>query len=155
LVSVYGVYVFRFGPSEYFKIFSKSVAQQAGVVYCFGFRLSNAFLFGATEGTEHAEGSFQTLLRDRRQAGALGGDADALVSPQREDVLTGISTAGGTAGRHALLALSLVKVRFAGKESIKLDRGEEVKESIKLDRAEEGMMVLVCKEVADGIKYIL
>jgi hypothetical protein len=41
---------------------------------------------------------------------------------------------GGTAGWHALLALSLAKVRFVGKESIKLDK------------AEEGMVVAVWKE---------
>jgi hypothetical protein len=82
-------------------------------------------------GTEHAKGSFQKVLRARRHEGEFGGDAEALVSPQRE-ALTGFA-AGGAAGWHALLALSLAKVRFVGMESIKLDRAEAV------------MMFAVCK----------
>jgi hypothetical protein len=59
---------------------------------------------------------------------------EASVSPQREALAC--FTAGGAAGWHALLALSLTKARFVGKESIKLDRAEEV-------------MVAVCNEVVE------
>jgi hypothetical protein len=81
-------------------------------------------LRGALGGIEHAEDSFPKVLCARRHDGALGKDAEALVSPQRE-ALTGFA-AGGAAGWHALIALSLAKARFVGKESIKLDRAEEV-----------------------------
>jgi hypothetical protein len=73
LVAVYGVYVF-FGSDwagVFRKLFTKSVTQQAGVVYCIWFRLSKDFLLDTLEGTEQTEGSFQTLLRDRRQADAF------------------------------------------------------------------------------------
>jgi hypothetical protein len=79
------------------------------------------------------EGSFQKVLRARRHEGEFGGDAEALVSPQRE-ALTGFAAGGAAGSWHALLALSLAKVRFAGIESIKLDRAEAV------------MMFAVCKE---------
>jgi hypothetical protein len=103
-------------------------------------------------GTEHAKGSSQKVLRARRHEGAFGGDAElrarrhegafggdaeALVSPQRE-ALTDFA-AGGAASWHALLALSLAKVRFVDMESIKLDRAEEV------------MMFAVCKELVEDV----
>jgi hypothetical protein len=51
----------------------------------------------------------------------LGKDTDALVSFQREGLVV-----GGAAGWDALLALSLTKARFTGRDSMKLDREEEV-----------------------------
>jgi hypothetical protein len=60
----------------------------------------------------------------RWREGALGEDADALVSLQRLVALAGL-TVGGAASWDALLALSLTKVRFTGRDSIKLDREEE------------------------------
>jgi hypothetical protein len=115
---------------------TKPVTQQAGFVYCVGFRLGKDVLRRALRGTEHSEGSLQKALCSRRHEGALGGDAEVLASPQRE-ALTGF-TGVGAAGWHGLLALSPTKARFVGKECIKLDRAEEV-------------MVAGCKEVAEDI----
>jgi hypothetical protein len=53
--------------------------------------------------------------------GAFGKDTDALVSFQREGLVV-----GDAAGRAALLALSLTKTKFTGRDSMKFDREEEV-----------------------------
>jgi hypothetical protein len=50
----------------------------------------------------------------------LGEETGALFSLQREDFLTRLAAAGA-AGRELLLALSLTKARFEGKDSIKLE----------------------------------
>jgi hypothetical protein len=71
--------------------------------------------------------SFPAVLCARGREGALGEETDteASLSLQRE-ALAGLA-AGGAAGLEVLMALSLTKVRFAGKESIiKFDRAEEV-----------------------------
>jgi hypothetical protein len=49
----------------------------------------------------------------------LGEETEALLSLQRE-ALAGLAAAGA-AGRELLLALSLTKARFEGKDSIKLE----------------------------------
>jgi hypothetical protein len=59
-----------------------------------------------------------------RREGALGRDTEVLISLQRQPALTDLS-AGGAAGRDALLALSLTKARFAGRDSMKAAGGEE------------------------------
>jgi hypothetical protein len=69
----------------------------------------------------------------------LGEDADALVSLlQRQALLTGLST-GGAAAWDALLALSLTKARFTGRDSMKVAREEE------------DMVVVVDKTLLDSI----
>jgi hypothetical protein len=82
---------------------------------------------GALWGISHEDRSFPAVLCARGREGALGEETDteASLSLQRE-ALTGLA-AGGAAGLEVLMALSLTKVRFAGKESIiKFDRAEEV-----------------------------
>jgi hypothetical protein len=53
----------------------------------------------------------------------LSEETDALVSLQRL-AFAGLAT-GGAIGWHALLALSLTKARFTGRDSMKLDREED------------------------------
>jgi hypothetical protein len=74
--------------------------------------------------TEHAEGSSQIKVHDRRREGALGEHTGTLVSLQRQ-ALAGFLTVGGAAGWDALLALSLTNARFTGRDSMKLDREEQ------------------------------
>jgi hypothetical protein len=77
---------------------------------------------GVLGGIEHAQGSSKAKLyaRERDGAfGALGKDTDALVSVQREGLVV-----GGAAGWAVLLALSLTKARFTGRDSMKFDREE-------------------------------
>jgi hypothetical protein len=62
------------------------------------------------------------LVSLQRQ-GILGEDTDALVSFQRPALAR---LAGGAEGWDAILALSLIKARFTGRDSIKLDREEEL-----------------------------
>jgi hypothetical protein len=101
---------------------SNQQARTVGVGQC-AIRLSTDVLRGALGAVELAEGSSQTQLHARGREGALGEDADALVSLQRQ-ALTGLVT-GGAAGWDAVLALSLTKARFTGMDSMKLDREEE------------------------------
>jgi hypothetical protein len=71
--------------------------------------------------------TFQIGLRVRLrtlEAGALGADAEALPSDQR-DLLAGF-VAGATRMWQATLALSLTTTMLVGRESIKLERVEDV-----------------------------
>jgi hypothetical protein len=71
---------------------------------------------------EHAQGSSKTNVYARERDGALGAlgkDTDALVSVQRQGLAV-----GGAAGLAVLLALSLTKARFTGRDSMKFDREE-------------------------------
>jgi hypothetical protein len=88
-----------------------------------GTQLNSGVLRGAFGGVEHAAGSSQTKWHARGRVGALDEYTDALVSLQRQ-ALAGLP-AGGTAGWDALFALSLAKARFAGRDSMNLDRAEE------------------------------
>jgi hypothetical protein len=81
---------------------------------------TGAFRWGALGGISHEDRSFRTELSACRREGALGEETGALFSLQREDFLTRLAAAGA-AGRELLLALSLTKARFAGKDSIKLE----------------------------------
>jgi hypothetical protein len=74
---------------------------------------------GTLGGIAQEDRSSQTVLRARRREGALGEETEALLSLQRE-ALAGLAAAGA-AGRELLLALSLTKARFEGKDSIKLE----------------------------------
>jgi hypothetical protein len=65
-----------------------------------------------------------TKLHSREREGILGKDTDALVSLQRQALAR--LQAGNAGGWDAILALSLVKERFTGRDSIKLDREEEL-----------------------------
>jgi hypothetical protein len=117
VVAVYGVYVVGSDRTQHDRnrgMHRKNSAHQRG------WRLE------ALRGIELEDGSFQTVWGDRSLfEGALGGEeAEALVSPQRE-ALTGLAAAGA-AGWDALLALSVTKARFVGKDSIKLNKAEEV-----------------------------
>jgi hypothetical protein len=89
-------------------------------------------------GVEHDESSSQTKLHARGREGILlgawGKDTDALVSLQRQALASLL--AGGAAGWDALLALSLTKTRFAGRDSIKSDKKKDV-------------MIKVLKEVTE------
>jgi hypothetical protein len=85
-------------------------------------------------GVEHDVGSSQTKLHARGREGILAKDTDAFVSLQRQ-ALASLLT-GGAAGWDALLALSLTKTSFAGRDSIKSDRKEDD-------------MIKVLKEVAE------
>jgi hypothetical protein len=90
-----------------------------------GTRLNRDAVLVTLGGIEHAEGSSQTKLHARKgRVGAWGEDTDALVSLQRQ-ALAGLPVEGA-AGWDALFALSLTKARFAGRDSIKLDREQEV-----------------------------
>jgi hypothetical protein len=77
---------------------------------------------------EHTEGSSLTKLHSREREGILGKDTDALVSLQRQ-ALTRLQ-AGAAVGWDAILALSLIKERFTGRDSIKLDREEELMNAV-------------------------
>jgi hypothetical protein len=76
---------------------------------------------GALGGIEHAQGLSTTILYNRVRDGALGAFGED-VSIQREGLVV-----GGAADWAALpLALSLIKTKFTGRDSMKLDREEEV-----------------------------
>lgn len=87
-------------------------------MWCTGRWCNSDALRGALGAIEHAEGSSQTKLRDKGREGALGEDADALVSLQRQ-TLAGLPV-GGAAGWNTRLALSLTTTRFIGRDSMKL-----------------------------------
>jgi hypothetical protein len=105
MVSVYGVCLWCLSMVSVYGVYvDGSDRTQHTLVGDTGDTLRGAFLGGI----EHENGSF----------------AEALVSPQRE-ALAGLAVAGA-AGLDALLALSLTKARFVGRDSMKLDRAEEV-----------------------------
>jgi hypothetical protein len=83
-------------------------------------------LRGTSGAMEHAEseGSSQSILQARGREGNLGEDADALVSLQRQ-ALTGLTAGGVVVGWDVLLALSLTKERFTGRDIMKVDSEEE------------------------------
>jgi hypothetical protein len=86
-------------------------------------RLFSDVLRGALGGDEDTGGSSQIGLLARRGCeGALGKDADTLVSLQRQALSL---SAGGAEAWDALLALSLTKARFTGRDSMKVEREEE------------------------------
>jgi hypothetical protein len=78
----------------------------------------------ALGGIEQAEGSSQPKLQARGREGDLGEDTDALAALQRQALVAGL-LAEGAAGWDALLALSPIKGRFIGRDSMKVDREEE------------------------------
>ncbi len=106
---------------------SNQQARTVGVGQC-AIRLSTDVLRGALDDIEHTEGSSLTKLHSREREGILGKDTDALVSLQRQ-ALTRLQ-AGAAVGWDAILALSLIKERFTGRDSIKLDREEELMNAV-------------------------
>lgn len=93
---------------------------------------------GAFGGTEHTQCSSTTKLYARVRdgaLGALGADTDAFVSFQRE----GLGAGAGAAGWATLLALSQTKTQFTGRDSMKLDREEEVMITILQEPVEDNI----------------
>jgi hypothetical protein len=91
-------------------------------LWCTGARANSKDLRVALIAIEHVEGSLQRKMRDRGREGALGEDADALVSLQRQ-TLGGLPM-GGAAGCNTILALSQTRERFIGRDIMKLDKEE-------------------------------
>jgi hypothetical protein len=132
LVAVWGIYVWLCAnPGRTFqKLYIKPGGGDS-----YAARLTSEGVFSALGkdtdalgGVEHDVSSSQTKLHARGREGillgALGKDTDALVSLQRQALAS--LTAGSAAGWDALLALSLTKTRFAGRDSIKSDRKKDV-----------------------------
>lgn len=68
----------------------------------------------------------QWLSTQKARVGRCGEDTDAFVPLQRQVLVAGLPAGGGGAGWDTLLALSVTKARFTGRDSMKLDNEEEV-----------------------------
>jgi hypothetical protein len=99
-------------------------------LWCTGARVNSIDVHDTSSANEHAEGSSQKRIRDRGREGALGEDADALVSLQRQSLDS--LPIGGEAGWNTILALSQTRERFVGRDSMKMDKEEVMAACMKM-----------------------